>query len=356
MTKTKKGVALFWAQFAGDEPPFNTLEGIAKWTAAQGFKGAQLPGWDSRFIDVQKCAESQTAADEVKGKLNDAGLEPTEIALHPVGQLMCCHPAYHQLFDEFAPDHLKGKPNEWPAWVTQMHKWAMKASQRMGLTAVPTFPGTLIWPYVYPWPQRPKGLVEEAFKVQAARWKPVFDYGMDECDGVVAAYETHPMEDIHDGDSYEMFLGAVDNHPGACLIYDPSHFVLQQLDYLAFIDLYHDRIKAYHAKDAEFHASGRGGVYGGFQPWVKRAGRFRSIGDGQVDFKRIASKFAQYGINVWANVEWECCLKEAADGAAESVPLMEKLFTIQIPSKAFDDFADSGADIAMIQNILGVAA
>ena len=72
--------------------------------------------------------------------------------------------------------------------------------------------------------------------------------------------------------------------PRACLLYDPSHFVLQQLDYLEYIDIYHERIRMFHVKDAEFSPSGRKGVYGGFQSWVNRAGRFRSLGDGQVDF------------------------------------------------------------------------
>jgi hypothetical protein len=33
-----------------------------------------------------------------------------------------------------------------------------------------------------------------------------------------------------------MFLKAVNNHSRACILYDPSHFVLQQLDYIQYID------------------------------------------------------------------------------------------------------------------------
>lgn len=98
------------------------------------------------------------------------------------------------------------------------------------------------------------------------------------------AYEIHPGEDVFDGATFEMFVDAVGGHSRAAINYDPSHFVLQQLDYLAFIDLYHDRIKAFHVKDAEFNPDGRQGVYSGYQSWTNRAGRFRSLGDGQVDF------------------------------------------------------------------------
>ena len=143
---------------------------------------------------------------------------------------------------------------------------------------------------VYPWPQRPAGLVETGFKELGKRWIPilnVFDeHGVDLC------YEIHPGEDLHDGVTYERFLKEVNNHPRACLLYDPSHFVLQQLDYLSYIDFYHERIQMFHVKDAEFNPTGKQGVYGGYQPWIDRAGRFRSLGDGQVDFKSIFSKLA----------------------------------------------------------------
>ncbi|WP_457824591.1 sugar phosphate isomerase/epimerase family protein, partial [Staphylococcus aureus] len=86
-------------------------------------------------------------------------------------------------------------------------------------------------------------------------------------------------------------------------------FVLQQLDYLGYIDAYHERIRAFHVKDAEFNATAKQGVYGGFQPWIKRAGRFRSLGDGEIDFGAIFSKLSQYGYDGWAVLEWECCIK-----------------------------------------------
>ena len=91
-------------------------------------------------------------------------------------------------------------------------------------------------------------------------------------------------------------------------------------------------------KDAEFNPTGRQGVYSGFQPWINRAGRFRSLGDGQVDFAAIFSKLAQYDYDSWAVLEWECCLKDSEQGAAEGAPFIES-HIIQVTEKSFDDFA-----------------
>ena len=57
--------------------------------------------------------------------------------------------------------------------------------------------------------------------------------------------------------------------------------------------------------------------YGGYQDWIDRPGRFRSIGDGQVDFQAIFSEMTQYGYDGWAVLEWECCIKSPEQGARE---------------------------------------
>src|SRR5207247_1285181 len=144
--KAIKGPAVFLAQFAGDAPPFNSLPAIADWAARLGFKGVQIPSWDRRLFDLEKAAESQTYCDEVRGVL-------TEHA---------------------------------------------------------TFSGALAWPYFYPWPQRPAGLVETAFDELARRWRPILDVFEDE--GVNACFEIHPGEDLHDGVTFEMFLDRVGGH------------------------------------------------------------------------------------------------------------------------------------------------
>jgi len=348
---TIKGPGIFLAQFMGDKAPFNSLETICEWAASLGFKAVQIPTWESRLIDIQKAAESKTYADELKGKINSYGLEISELSTHLQGQLVAVHPAYDTLLDSFAPEAVKGNSKARTEWAVQTVKYAAKASQNLGLNAHATFSGSLLWHTVYPWPQRPEGLVDEGFRELAKRWLPILNY-FDEC-GVDVCYEIHPGEDLFDGATYEMFLEKVNNHPRACLLYDPSHFVLQHLDYLQYIDFYHDRIRAFHVKDSELNPTGKQGVYGGYQSWINRAGRFRSLGDGQVDFKTIFSKLTQYDYPGWAVMEWECCIKHPEDGAREGEEFISKNI-IRVTEKAFDDFAGSSPDDQLNRSILGL--
>ncbi len=349
--KTIKGPGIFIAQFIGREAPFNNLENICGWAKEKGFVGLQIPTLDERFIDLQKAAESKTYAEELKGLVNSFGLEITELSTHLQGQLVAVHPAYDALFDSFAPEQIRGNPKARQEWAVEQLQYAAKASENLGLNAHATFSGALLWPTVYPWPQRPVGIVEEGFNELAKRWIPILNI-FDEC-GVDLCYEIHPGEDLHDGVSYEMFLEKVNFHKRACLLYDPSHFILQCLDYLEYIDFYHDRIKAFHVKDAEFNPTGKQGVYGGYQSWLNRAGRFRSLGDGQVDFKRIFSKLAAYDYPGWAVLEWECCLKNSEDGAREGAEFIKRNI-IRVTDKAFDDFAGTAPDENLNRVVLGL--
>jgi sugar phosphate isomerase/epimerase len=349
--KTIQGPAIFLAQFAGDTEPFNSLSSIAKWAASIGFRAVQIPTWDARLFDLERAAESQTYCDEIGGTLAEHGLVVSELSTHLQGQLVAVHPAYDPLFDGFAAPPVRGDSAARTAWASEQLKLAAKASQRLGLRSHATFSGALAWPYLYPWPQRPAGLVEEAFAELAHRWRPLLDAF--DAVGVDVCYELHPGEDLFDGVTFERFLRAVDNHSRANILYDPSHFMLQQLDYLQFIDIYHERIKAFHVKDAEFHPNGRQGVYGGFSDWVDRAGRFRSLGDGQIDFGGIFSKFAQYAYGGWAVLEWECCLKHPEDGAREGAEFIRR-HIIRVADRAFDDFAGAGIERKALRGLLGL--
>ena len=351
MATNIKGPAIFLAQFAGDAAPFNTWDSITKWAASLGYKGVQVPTWDSRMIDVRKAAESMTYCDEYKGTAKANGVEITELASHLTGHMVAVNPAYDEAFDAFAPENLRGKPKERQAWAAEQLKLVAKASKNLGLKASVTFSGALAWPYVYPYPQRPAGLVEAAFAELAKRWRPILDVYDDS--GVDLGYEIHPGEDVFDGASFELFLEALGNHNRCRINYDPSHFILQHLDYLAFIDIYHERICAFHVKDAELNPTGRQGVYSGYQSWVNRAGRFRSLGDGQVDFGAIFSKLAAYNYSSWAVLEWECCLKDPVQGAAEGAPFIES-HIIKVTEKTFDDYVSGKTDEAQIKRLLGL--
>lgn len=346
-----KGPAIFLAQFADESAPFNDLKSITQWAGSLGYKGVQIPTWESRLFDLEKAAESKDYCDEVAGICADAGLEVTELSTHLQGQLVAVHPAYGEMFDAFAPEQLRGNEAGKAEWAAEQVKLAAKASRHFGCTSHATFSGALLWHTMYPWPQRPAGLVEEGFAELGRRWKPLLD--VFEENGVDACYELHPGEDLHDGATFERFLEEVDDHPRANILYDPSHFILQQLDYLQFIDFYHERIKAFHVKDAEFNPTGKAGVYGGYLGWQDRPGRFRSLGDGQIDFRAIFSKLTQYGYDGWAVLEWECCLKHPEQGAAEGAPFIAD-HMIRVTEKAFDDFAGAAPDMDRNRRILGL--
>src|SRR6202162_3793776 len=207
--KTIQGPAIFLAQFAGDTAPFNNLQNIAHWASSLGYKGVQIPSWDARLFDLKRAAESQTYCDEVIDILTTHGLQLTELSTHLQGQLVAVHPAYDLMFDGFAPEPVRGNRRARQAWAVEQLLFAAKASANLGLKAHATFSGALAWPYIYPWPQRPAGLVETAFDELSARWKRILiafdDAGVDLC------FEIHPGEDLHDGVTFEMFLERTGN-------------------------------------------------------------------------------------------------------------------------------------------------
>ncbi|MEK7414221.1 MAG: sugar phosphate isomerase/epimerase [Planctomycetota bacterium] len=350
-TGRMQGPGIFLAQFMGDAAPFNSWPTVTKWAASLGYVGVQVPSWDARCLDLQKAATSKAYCDELKGVAQANGVAITELSTHLQGQLVAVHPAYDEMFDGFAPASVRGKPKARQEWATEQVKLCLTASRNLGLNAMASFTGALMWHTMYPWPQRPAGLVQEGFAELARRWKPILDHA--ESVGVDVAWEVHPGEDIHDGATLEQFLAALSGHKRANILYDPSHLVLQGMDYSAYIDHYHERIKCFHVKDAEFRPDGRTGAYGGYLPWKDRAGRFRSLGDGQTDFGRIFSQLTQYGYQGWAVLEWECCIKDAGQGAAEGAPFIKR-HLITPAAKAFDDFAGGAVDQAQLKRTLGV--
>ena len=349
--KDIKGPAIFLAQFMSDEPPFNTFENACRWMAGVGYKGVQVPTFDPRCIDLKKAADSKDYCDELKGVAKDAGVEITELSTHLQGQLVAVHPAYDTMFDAFAPEEVHGNPQARTEWAVDQMMLAAKASRNFGVNVHATFSGALAWPFMYPWPQRPAGLVEMAFKELADRWTPILN-AFDE-QGVDVCYEIHPGEDLHDGATFERFREATGNHQRVNMLYDPSHYILQQLDYLANIDMYHEFIKMFHVKDAEFNPTAKSGVYGGYESWADRPGRFRSTGDGQVDFGAVFTKLAQYDYDGWAVVEWEDFMKHPEQGAAEGAEFVSA-HLIRVTERAFDDFAGGGVDDETNKKILGL--
>ncbi len=349
--QTIKGPGLFLAQFAQDTAPHNSLMAMAQWAAGYGYKAVQIPSWDRRLFDLDLASTSETYCDEVQGGLADHGIVISELSTHFQGQMVSVHPAYDLMFDGQVAPALRGNPDKRRLWAMDQVKKAAVVSRRLGLTESVSFTGSLAWPYFYPYPQRPDGLIEECFAEQGRRWRPILD--VYEENGVDLCYEIHPTEDIFDGDTFEMFLAAVGGHARCHINYDASHFIKQCMDYLGFIDVYHERIKMFHVKDAEFNPTARQGVYGGYKGWLERAGRDRSLGHGQVDFKGVFSRLTQYGFKGWAVYEWECCLQHPEAAARDGARFIADQI-IEATDRVFDDFAKTGADRTTNRALLGL--
>ncbi|MEM9141564.1 MAG: sugar phosphate isomerase/epimerase family protein, partial [Bacteroidota bacterium] len=298
---------------------------------------------------LDQASVSKSYCEDYLGILAQNGLSLCELASYLQGQVLAMHPAYQKLFRSFYPKGLTAK--ECVTWATDQLKKTIQASVHMGTTNISVMSGGLAWPYLYPWPQRSTGLVDDAFGELVNRWTPILDMARE--NGITFGYELHPGSDLYDGATFQRFLQMTQGHTAVGLTYDASHFLLQQLDYIHFIQLFGDRISAFHVKDAEFLPDGLTGVYGGYQDWKKRAGRFRSLGDGQVNFKRIFTELSLAGFQGWAIMEWECCVKRSEQGAKEGAPFIKE-HIIQVSERSFDDFAKSDTDQKMNKDILGI--
>jgi sugar phosphate isomerase/epimerase len=349
--KTILGPGLFISQFIGAAPPFNTLGGLAGWAKELGFKALQVPVSDQRLRDLVGLSDKDVIS-KIESVMSKAGLVVSEIAAQRAGALLAVHPAYDQTMDVLAGADVRGHHAQRQAQAAQDLRRAISRAAALGSGKVVVFSGGLAWPYLYPYPPRPAGLVERAFDELARRWRPLLDEAQRA--SVDICFELHPGQDLHDGTTFERFLACVDDHPRVKINYDPSHFLLQQMDYLGFIDRYHERISAFHVKDAEFTPSATSGVYGGYQDWLDRPGRFRSVGDGQIDFGGIFDRLTRYGFDGWAVLEWECCLKNSDDGAREGARFIAE-HIIRVSERSFDAMLDASMSADKIDQVLGVA-
>lgn len=350
--RTLKGPGLFLAQFSQDTAPHNGLESIAGWARGHDYKAVQIPTWDRRLFDLDKAYDSETYCDEVKGKLADLGVEISELSTHFQGQMVSVHPAYDPMFDGLAPEHVRGDPGKRRHWAMDQVRKAAKVSARMGLSEHVGFCGSLAWPYFFPYPQRPAGLIEECYAEQGRRWRPLLDAFADH--GVNYAFEVHPTEDTFDGVTWEMFHEAVGRHERCRINYDPSHLHKQCMDYLGFIDVYAEFITSVHVKDAEFLPTARQGVFSGYQGWADRAARDRSLGHGQIDFKGVFSRLTRNDFAGWMVYEWECAFEHPEVAARKGAKFIAD-HIIEVADRAFDDFAATGTDRYLNRKLLGLA-
>ena len=254
-----------------------------------------------RLFDLTKAATSKTYCDEVNGIAPKHGVAITELSTHLQGQLVAVHPAYDEAFDGFAPPRGARQP-EGAAGLGGGADASGGAAPRSNLgldRARRPSPARSPGPILYPWPQRPAGLIETAFDELARRWRPILD-AFDEA-GVDVCYETPsgrgPVRRRHLRDVPRARRTTT---RAATSTTTPRTSCCSSSTISTFIDIYHERIKAFHVKDAEFNPTGRQGVYSRLPalgeprrplPLARRrAGRFRrrsSRSWPQYDYRRL---------------------------------------------------------------------
>lgn len=364
-TTTIAGPAVFLAQGFG-QPGWKTLQECAATAKGLGYSGMQVPLWVRELVDIDQGAQSRHYCDEVQGRAREAGAPIVEFANHIHGQLMAVHPAYRAQFRGFAPPEYGATCQSLYAYAEDRMRKSIVTAANFGFNRVGAFSGSLLFPYVYPWPQRPAGLVEAGMRELGRRWLPVLNFADEH--GVDICFELHPGEDVFDGNAFNMFLSAVRHHKRANILLDLSHFALAgMLDehMLKFIQAFKSRIKMFHVKDGEFNPDHNGGVYGGYQPWGTRQGRFRSLGDGHIDYQTVFDLLGrELGLELIAVLEWEDCAgKGWAQGVREGAQYINawmhrtaspKRTGPEGPASTFDDFAASGSDPTVLGELLGI--
>lgn len=252
MTTSVKGPAVFLAQGYG-KANWKTLKECATTAASLDYKGLQAHLWNGGPVDLELAAGSKAYCEDLQAIASGAGCPIVELANHCDWQLVRCAPAYLKLHQWPAPEHLHGNATALAEWASTRAKMSVAAARNFGFDRVGGFSGTSIFHLVYPWPQRPKGLVEAAFRALAKAWLPIFDYA--EKLGVDVCFELHPGEDLMDGDTFNQFLSYIKHHSRCNILLDLSHMVLGGMTnrhMLGFISTNKDRIRMFHVKDGEF--------------------------------------------------------------------------------------------------------
>jgi sugar phosphate isomerase/epimerase len=349
--KTIKGPALFLAQFAGDEAPFNSWDEITEMGRRLRLCGVQVPSWDGRLIDLEKAAASKDYCDEFKGVAAENGIAVTELSTHLQGQLVAVHPAYDEAFDGFAAPEVRGNPTARQEWAVKQVMLALdRLAQHGHRRGMASFSGALAWPYIYPWPQRPAGLIETAFDELAKRWRPILDHA-DAC-GVDICYEIHPGEDLHDGATFEMFLERLGGHPAA------TCSTIRRITCCSVSTISTTSTSTTSASrcftsrtPSSIRPGGRASIPATRAGSTGPGGSARSATGRSIS--RAFSPSSAIDFDGWAVVEWECCLKHPEDGAREGAQFVRD-HIIRVTDKAFDDFAGAGTDDAANRRMLGI--
>jgi len=248
-------ITLFTGQWA--DLPFTE---VCRLAADWGFDGLEIACWGDH-LDVERAAEDDTYVRGVRDTLERYGLGCWTISAHLVGQAVCDVPldARHEAV---LPARVWGDGRADGVHERAAAEMATtaRAAARLGVDRVVGFTGSSIWYALAMFPPTPAAMVDAGYRDFADRWNPVLDV-FDEV-GVRFAHEVHPTEIAYDHWSTARALDAIGHRPAFGLNFDPSHFVWQDLDPLAFLSDFRDRIYHVHCKDSKRRLDGRNGRLG----------------------------------------------------------------------------------------------
>jgi len=307
----KRPVTLFTGQWA--DLPFEILcEKVSAW----GYDGLEIACWGDH-LEVKKAAEDPAYVQKKLEMLAKHNLKCWALGAHLAGQ--CVGDLYDPRLDTFAPDKVKGKPEELRAWAIEEMKLTARAAKNLGCYVVNGFMGSPIWKFWYSFPPTSEEMVEQGFQKIKELWTPILDE-FDRC-GVKFALEVHPTEIAFDFYTAKRLLEVFDYRPTLGFNFDPSHLLWQGMVPHLFIREFPDRIFHVHMKDVAVTLDGKASLIGSHLPFgdLRRGWNFRSLGHGDVDFESIIRELNAIGYNGPLSVEWEDNGMDREFGAREAL-------------------------------------
>ncbi|KUG53608.1 AP endonuclease [Serinicoccus chungangensis] len=318
-----------------------TLEEVAGLAAGWGYDGLEI-AVSGEHLDAWRWDDEEY----VEGRLEILrrhGLGVWAISNHLKGQAVCDDPIDERhrsivgakVWGDGDPEGVRQR-------AAEELKLTARLAQRMGVDTVVGFTGSSIWPYVAMFPPVPADRIEAGYQDFADRWNPILDV-FDEC-GVRFAHEVHPSEIAYDYWTTVRTLEAIGHREAFGLNWDPSHMMWQDIDPVAFITDFADRIYHVDCKDTRMRVGGgRNGRMGSHLPWgdQRRGWDFVSAGRGDVPWEDCFRALAGAGYDGPISVEWEDAGMDRLHGAKEALDYLRAL-DFPPSTTSFDAAFDQG--------------
>ncbi|KZE94773.1 Inosose dehydratase [Agromyces sp. NDB4Y10] len=323
-------ITLFTGQWA--DLPF---EEVARLAGEWGYDGLEIACWGDH-LDVSRWDDDAYVSSR-REILERNGLAVHAISNHLTGQAVCDDPI-DQRHRDILSDRVWGDGDA--EGVRRRAAEDMKDTARMaaklGVATVNGFSGSSIWKYVAMFPPASDEMIDAGYRDFADRWNPILD--VFEEVGVRFALEVHPSEIAYDYWTAKRTLEAIGHRESFGFNFDPSHFVWQQLDSVAFVLDFADRIYHVHCKESITNLDGRNGVLGSHLAWAnpRRGWTFVSTGHGAVPWEPLFRALNAIGYDGPTSVEWEDAGMDRLVGAPEALAFVRRLAEITPPHASFD--------------------